>query len=101
MLIYPTRAYDYSLPRVLGFVPPLVAWARQPESVPTKIRALVAGAFVLFVVAASFSTRLLPSRLALVEMYVAFSVLLMLGPALFIFFARSKREPALSIENNS
>jgi hypothetical protein len=82
MLVYPTRAYEYGLPTVLGFLPLLLFWTSQVGSERNITRYALVCAFLLFVLVASFSTRLVPSLFVLVQIYVVFALLLMLSPLL-------------------
>jgi hypothetical protein len=83
MLLYPTRANDYSVPILLGFVPLMIYWAGEqtpPEQLPA--RALL-GAYFLFIMVASFSTRLTHSIPATMAIYLVFSAVLLASPLLF------------------
>ncbi len=82
MLVYPTRAYEYGLPSVLGLLPLLFAWFRGAQAEAGVVRQSLVWALLLFVAIASFSTRLLPSLLTLVQLYVGVSLALGLIPAL-------------------
>ncbi|MGE5073708.1 MAG: hypothetical protein ACM3MF_09790 [Anaerolineae bacterium] len=97
-LMYPTRAYEYGPPSVLGFLPLLAAWVVRSHQKELPLRLLLVIAFLLFIVIASFSTRLLPSILAVVQLYMAISLACMLYPLLLALWTRADRgtmlEPA-------
>jgi hypothetical protein len=95
MLVYPTRAYEYGLPSVLAWLPLLAYWVRQARRSEMPIRLAVAVGFILFIVAASFSTRLLPSLLAVVQLYMGISLVYMLYPAILGLWERTKAGPVL------
>ncbi len=88
MLIYPTRAYEYGLPSVLGLLAPLLFWAESAGSARNILRVGLVFAFLVFVGAVSFSTRLFPSLYVLVEVYLAFSLVLMLSPSWLVLWQR-------------
>jgi hypothetical protein len=82
LLLYPTVAFDYSVPTILGLIPILIFWVRQLASNQRAIGNLVLLLFLLFVVLASFSTRLTGSVTIAVIIYLAFSISLMTVPIL-------------------
>lgn len=97
MLAYPTRAYEYGLPSVLGFLPLLFAWASDAEAEARVVRQALVWAFLLFIAAASFSTRLFPSLYMLVQLYVGISLAVALLPALLSAAQRSGAQPGLPV----
>jgi hypothetical protein len=95
MLVYPTRAYEYGLPSVLGFIPLLFAWCREADAEVGVVRQALVGALLLFVLVASFSTRLLPSLFSLVQLYVGVSLAVGLLPVLLGLAQRRRSQPGL------
>jgi hypothetical protein len=56
MLIYPTLAYEYNLPSLLGFIPLLVYWTTLSDNpIKEPMRGILYYSFLGFVVIASFS----------------------------------------------
>ena len=99
MLVYPTRAYEYGLPSVLGFIPLLMAWALQPGEADVRmIRQVLLYVFLLFIGLASLSTRLFSSLFSLVQFYVVVALVFMLAPAVLALAQRSKAEASLGVE---
>jgi len=59
MLMYPTIAYEYNMPAMLGFVPLMLYWSSLPENqVEVVLRRIVIGVFVLFLLSASYTKTL-------------------------------------------
>lgn len=94
MVIYPTLAYDYGLPSVLGLLPPLVFWVRDSGAGPQVARAMPLILFLGWVIAASFSTRLFPSLRLVIMSYVVVSGVLMPFPIAFDMWNRRGYRPA-------
>jgi heme A synthase len=99
MLVYPTRAYEYGLPSVLGFTPLLMVWALQPgESGARLIRQVLVYGFLLFIGFASLSTRLFSSLYSVVQFHVGMALLFMLAPVLLALAQRPGQQPSLEVE---
>ncbi len=90
LLLYPTQAFEYSVPSLLGLIPLMIIWVKQFESNQRAIGNLVLLLFLLFVVLASFSTRLTGSTPMMVIIYLAFSIALMAVPILFAKHAKKE-----------
>ncbi|MGA7192254.1 MAG: hypothetical protein WBW94_01395 [Anaerolineales bacterium] len=91
LLLYPTLAFDYSAPIMLGLIPLIIFWFRAHQENLSSIRigqALVC-IFLLFIVIASFSTSLIGSVFIVIMMYLVFSIALMAIPT--IFMKRAKK----------
>lgn len=87
LLLYPTLAFDYSAPIMLGLIPFMIFWsgAHQENLSGTRIRQAISWAFLLFIIVASYSTMLTRSVFVDIIIYVVFSVALMTVP---IFLAK-------------
>jgi hypothetical protein len=56
MLTYPTLAYEYNLPSLLGFIPLLIYWTKLSDNpIKEPMRAILNYSFLAFVLVASFS----------------------------------------------
>lgn len=81
MLIYPTHAYDYSVPTLLGFIPLILFWKNLQGAERHVFRDALAYSFFIFLVLASFSTLITHSTLIMVVIYVIFSLALVVSPS--------------------
>ena len=85
LITYPTRAYDYSIPVLMGFIPLMFTWARQPLAASRMANSLTLIFFFAFLIAASFSRKVelvIPIPGADILLYVA-AGLGLVGLALF------------------
>jgi hypothetical protein len=83
MLLYPTRANDYSVPVLLGFVPLMIFWeGQQAPRQRLQARALLYSYF-LFMAIVSFSTQLTHSIPVTIAIYLGFSAVLLASPLRF------------------
>jgi len=55
LITYPTLAYDYSMPVLLGFIPLLMAWASLKSASSELVNATTVALFFIFLLGASFS----------------------------------------------
>lgn len=89
LLLYPTKAYDYSVPTLLGFIPLLFWWAGLRANQGRYRTPVVVWGFILFLALASLSGTVLihyPLSEHMISIYLFFGVLFMLlslfrGPA--------------------
>ena len=80
MLTYPTLAYEYNLPSMLGFIPLFIYWISLPGTpLRLPLRHFLAGVFFAFVFLASFTRLATPTPLIL-GAYLLVSALLLLLP---------------------
>jgi hypothetical protein len=82
LIVYPTKANDYSVPTLLGFIPLMLLWMRQPDLQRGALAAAAAFVFALFLLVASFSVQLTHSLDLVVTIYIAFAVCFLVGPSL-------------------
>jgi len=80
LLLYPTEALDYSVPTLLGLIPLMIFWAKRLASNQRTAGNLVLMSFLLFVLLASFSIKLMGSMLIVVIIYLFFSMTLIISP---------------------
>lgn len=92
LLIYPTRAYDYSLFTLAGFIPAALLWAQQSHLRPPS-GALVLAAFAAFLAVGSYSTHVLGSTTSTVGIYVVFSIIFVALPSLLAPFNKNAPPP--------
>jgi hypothetical protein len=85
LLVYPTRAYEYGLASLLGFLPLLLWWRRQAGGEAGGIRQAMLYLYILFVSTASYSTRLFSSVYSVVELYLVVALAFLLAPVLLAF----------------
>jgi hypothetical protein len=91
LLIYPTRANDYSIPTLLGLIPLMLFWVTQLRSDQQVAGNIITALFLLFLIVASFSTLLTHSILIMVIIYIVFSTILITSPSILAFHgARQK-----------
>lgn len=81
LLIYPTEAFDYSIPTILSFIPLMLFWVLQSPPEQRIPAGLLTGTFVLFLVFASFSVMLTGSVWTVILGYLAASTVLVISPA--------------------
>jgi hypothetical protein len=83
MLLYPTRANDYSAPSLIGFAPVIIYWSRQTEFKDLAATKVLLCACILFILLASFSTSVTQSVILMIVIYIIFSTLLIVSPSIF------------------
>jgi hypothetical protein len=83
MLIYPTRANDYSVPSLIGFAPIIIYWARQTEFKHQAAINILLYAYIFFILLASFSTSLVQSVFIMIIIYLVFSIFFIASPTLY------------------
>ena len=71
-ITYPTFAYDYSVPNLLGLIPFLIYWAKLTK-LNGLYQRLVLFLFFFFIVTASFFFEIYPSDLAVLIFYLCIS----------------------------
>ncbi len=86
-LLYPTRAYEYGLPSLLGSLPLMLYWNFQLGTNRRMMGNILAASFILFLVAASFSSALTHSDLVGVVIYLVFSLGFIASPSLIAKYA--------------
>ncbi len=95
MLTYPTLAYEYNLPSLLGFIPLFLYWAALPDN-PVKgpMRWIMMGSFFGFIFIASFSN-LINQGVIIMGEYLLISTFLLVVPLIYSWKeARGFRRPA-------
>jgi hypothetical protein len=85
MLTYPTLAFEYNIPSLLGFIPLIFYWDKLPDNpINTPVREIIKYSFLVFVFCASFSSYIQTPRGAIVlSEYVLISAILFIGPLLY------------------
>ncbi len=83
MLLYPTRANDYSAPGLMGFAPIIIYWAGQTEFKHRAAAKVLLYVCIFFILFASFSTSIAHSVILVIIIYLVFSTLLMVSPSIF------------------
>jgi hypothetical protein len=83
MLTYPTLAYEYNLPSLLGFIPLLIYWGNLPDNpIDAPMRAIMRYSFFGFVLVASFSNFINQGVIIMSE-YFLMSAFLLVIPLFF------------------
>jgi hypothetical protein len=80
MLLYPTRANDYSVPSLLGMAPILIFWVEQTLYKNQFATNLLIYIFIFFILLASFSTSIIHSVNIMIMIYLLFSILFIISP---------------------
>ena len=82
LLLYPTLAFDYSAPILLGLIPFMIYWAEAHRGNPAgqRMRQAILWTFLLFILLASYSTTLTGSILVDIIIYLVVSIALMVIP---------------------
>ena len=89
MLIYPTLAYEYNLPSLLGFIPLLVYWTTLSDNpIKEPMRGILYYSFLGFVVIASFSNFINQGVIIMGE-YLLISAFLFIVP-LFYYWKHTR-----------
>jgi hypothetical protein len=83
MILYPTRANDYSVPSLVGFAPIIIYWAGQAEFKQHVATKLLEYVYVFFILLASFSTSIIPTIFNMITLYLVFSIFFIVSPAIF------------------
>jgi hypothetical protein len=86
LLLYPTMAFDYSVPCLFGLIPFALEWAHSRSASGVPVRWLVPSVFFLFMLVASTITMVdaladADVEVGLIWSYLACSVLLMAAPS--------------------
>jgi hypothetical protein len=78
MLTYPTLAYEYNLPSLLGFIPLFFYWTKFPDNpVNTPVREVLKYSFLVFLLSASFSNYIGRNHMLIIEYMLILSILLL------------------------
>ena len=82
MLTYPTLAFEYNLPSLLGFIPLIFYWAKLPDNpMNAPVRGIIKYSLLAFVFFASMSSFIKAPRGAIVlSEYLVISTILFAGP---------------------
>jgi hypothetical protein len=83
MLLYPTKANDYSAPSLMGFAPVIIYWAGQTEFKHQAATKVLLYAYIFFVLLASFSTSITHSVVFMIIIYLVFSIIFIVSPSIF------------------
>jgi len=83
MLTYPTLAYEYNLPSLLGFIPLLIFWTKLPDNpIKSPLREVMNYSFLVFMFFASFSNYL-NQKVILMSEYFLISTILLIIPLFY------------------
>ena len=83
LLLYPTSAFEYSIPTLLGFVPCLIFWTQDSKSRQHASKAIITSLFLSFIVIASFFHYYFQDYgLTLIIIYLIYSVAFIASPAI-------------------
>ena len=96
VLTYPTMAFEYNLPSLLGFIPLIFFWAKLPGNpIRRPVRQVMEYSLLVFIFFASFSNYIKPPRGVIVlSEYLLISTILILGPLIYYWkVARSAGQP--------
>jgi hypothetical protein len=86
MLTYPTLAYEYNLPSLIGFIPLLFYWTKLPDNpIKSPVREAMKYSLFAFVFFASFSNYLTPgvSKAVVMSEYLLISIIFLMVPLYF------------------
>jgi hypothetical protein len=84
MLTYPTLAYEYNLPSLLGFIPLFFYWSNHPEvSLKPPVRNVIRVAFFAFLYFSSFSNSIFNRGGIVLGEYVLISAILLFVPLFY------------------
>jgi hypothetical protein len=81
LVLYPTRAYDYSMPSLLGFIPAALLWASKPPF-HRGIGPAALAAAAAFLIVAGFISSAGNTRMPTIRLYVLFSLAFVALPSL-------------------
>jgi hypothetical protein len=91
MLTYPTLAYEYNLPSLLGFIPLLIYWTTLSDhSIKEPMRAILNYSFLAFVLVASFSNYINQGAIIMSE-YLVISAFFFIVP--LVYYWNDRRGP--------
>lgn len=82
LLTYPTLAYEYSMPCLLGFIPLIFYWSTKP-GMNKLMNNIITYSFLFFLCLSSFSVKIVYSELVLIAIYSGFSISYMLSPLFY------------------
>jgi hypothetical protein len=83
MLTYPTLAYEYNLPSLLGFIPLFIYWITLPDNpIKSPVREIMAYSFFAFIFSASFSN-LINQGVIIMGEYLLISGFLLIFPLVY------------------
>ncbi len=83
MLTYPTLAYEYNLPSLLGFIPLFIYWTTQSDNtIKEPISGIMNYSFLVFVLIASFSNLINQGAIVISE-YLLISAFLFAVPLVY------------------
>ncbi len=92
MLTYPTMAFEYNLPSLLGFIPLIIYWVKLPDNpIKAPVRKVMKYSFLAFVFFASSSSYIKTPRGGIVlSEYLIISLILIIVP-LFYYWIGTRR----------
>jgi hypothetical protein len=83
MLTYPTLAYEYNLPTLLGFIPLFIYWTKLPDyPIHAPMRGIMKYSFFGFIFIASFSN-LINQGVIIMSEYLFISAFLLIVPLIY------------------
>ena len=92
MLTYPTLAYEYNLPSLLGFIPLFIFWTKLPDDlIPPVARKVLNYSLLAFGCLASFSNAIGRGAIVLGE-YILISAILLIVPVYFYWKQNMKAQ---------
>jgi hypothetical protein len=102
MLTYPTLAFEYNLPSLLGFIPMIFYWAKLPDNpVKSPIRQVIEYSLLIFIFFASFSSIIKPPRGTIVlSEYLLISIILVLVPLIYFWNTTQNARKPNEIQNH-
>lgn len=85
MLTYPTMAFEYNLPSLLGFIPLIIYWVKLPDNpIKAPVRKVMKYSFLAFVFFASSSSYIKTPRGGIVlSEYLIISLILIIVPLFY------------------
>ena len=98
LLLYPTQAWAYSIPTILGFIPLMIFWTKRLAVNQRKLGNLLLILFALFVAFASFWTKHTGPIVIVIVIYLAFSAALMISPIILAKYFGKPVQQAITSE---
>ena len=95
--IYPTLAFDYSIPCLFGFIPLVIYWTKPFKNNGCFSRGLAKYSFFIFLITASFSINIInvfSSESIVIYGYILFAVALIILPLLNPNYLENQDEKA-------
>jgi hypothetical protein len=98
MFMYPTLAYEYNLPSLLGFIPLFIYWTKLPDNpIQGPMRGIMKYCFLGFIFFASFSNFINRGVIIMSE-YLLISAFLLIVPLLYYWKGIQGRNKPIEIQ---